>query len=97
MTTHFRLTSRLRMSGGMPLLPLYDFMAWTRRTFLLLLSNRQAIVFLGHWHSSDSFIDTKFMLRCFNAQCIKHVISQYYLSANTIASAPLIITTSSLA
>jgi hypothetical protein len=29
LTTHVHLASRLRMSGGLPVLPLYAVMAWT--------------------------------------------------------------------
>jgi hypothetical protein len=32
LTTHFYLIPRLRMSGAVPLLRLYTFMAWTGRT-----------------------------------------------------------------
>jgi hypothetical protein len=32
LTSHFHLVQRLRISGAIPLLPLYAFMAWTRTT-----------------------------------------------------------------
>jgi hypothetical protein len=34
-TTHLSLVPRLIMSGAIPLLPLYDFMAWTGTSFSL--------------------------------------------------------------
>jgi hypothetical protein len=37
LTTHLHLVPRLRMSGAIPLLPLYDFMAWTETKFPYLL------------------------------------------------------------
>ena len=36
-TTHLNLVPRLRMSGAIPLLVLYTFMAWTGTTLPLLL------------------------------------------------------------
>jgi len=36
LTTHFYVVSRLRMSGVIPLFPLYAFMVLTRSTFALL-------------------------------------------------------------
>jgi len=40
LTTHLHLAPKLRMSGAMPLLPLYAFVTWTVNTlpFLLPLS-----------------------------------------------------------
>jgi hypothetical protein len=38
--TFLHLVSRLRISGVVPLLPLYDFIAWTE-TSLLLPVNRE--------------------------------------------------------
>jgi len=35
LTTHLRLALRLRMSGAIPHLPLYGFMAWTGTTYRL--------------------------------------------------------------
>lgn len=32
LTTHFQLVKTLRMSGATPILPLYNFMLWTRST-----------------------------------------------------------------
>ena len=34
LTIHFLLLSRLRMNGATPLLPLYTFMVWIRKTSL---------------------------------------------------------------
>jgi len=34
LTTHFHLVPTLRMSGTIPLLPLYAFMVWTGTTLL---------------------------------------------------------------
>ena len=36
LTTHIHLVPRLRMSGAVPLLPLYAFMAWTGKTLIYL-------------------------------------------------------------
>jgi hypothetical protein len=33
LTTHLHVVLRLRMNGGVPLLPLYAFMSWTAETF----------------------------------------------------------------
>ena len=33
--THLHLVPRLRMSGAVPLLPLYAFMAWTRKMYVI--------------------------------------------------------------
>jgi hypothetical protein len=33
--THFYLVPRFRMSGAVPLIPLYAFMAWTRKIYVL--------------------------------------------------------------
>jgi len=46
LTTHFHLAPSLRMSGGMPLLPLHAFMLWTGTTLQLreLLARRPSFV-----------------------------------------------------
>jgi len=34
LTTQLHLIPRLRIDGSIPLLPLYDFTAWTKETYL---------------------------------------------------------------
>jgi hypothetical protein len=66
LTTHLHLVPRLRISGAMPLLPLYTFMAWTETLpllyyFVYLVANTHNIILTCPFHKE--FIEFRAPIR----------------------------------